>query len=86
VGGALYRRVWNPMYLGFGVTLLGEALLLQSARILAVVAVFGALAHAFVVLYEEPALLRNFGVAYQNYRAAVPRWLPSLRTRLPKPK
>jgi protein-S-isoprenylcysteine O-methyltransferase Ste14 len=32
--------------------------------------------HAFVVLYEEPDLLRRFGDPYESYRRAVPRWVP----------
>ena len=33
---------------------------------------------AFVRLYEEPALTRKFGAAYEEYRRNVPRWLPRL--------
>jgi protein-S-isoprenylcysteine O-methyltransferase Ste14 len=29
-----------------------------------------------VVLYEEPALRRQFGESYEVYRRSVPRWLP----------
>jgi protein-S-isoprenylcysteine O-methyltransferase Ste14 len=35
--------------------------------------------HLFVVLYEEPALRRRFGAAYDDDRGQVPRWLPRLR-------
>jgi protein-S-isoprenylcysteine O-methyltransferase Ste14 len=31
------------------------------------------------VLYEEPHLRRTFGPDYDDYRAAVPRWIPRLR-------
>jgi len=35
----------------------------------------------FVRLYEEPALRRKFGPAYEEYCATVPRWLPRRRVR-----
>ncbi|HEY6491119.1 MAG: hypothetical protein WCC26_05450 [Terracidiphilus sp.] len=34
------------------------------------------MAHAFVVLYEEPTLRRNFGPEYMAYCARVHRWWP----------
>lgn len=34
--------------------------------------------HAFVMLYEEPALKRKFGESYTRYRDLVPRWIPQL--------
>ena len=72
----VYRWVRNPMYLGAFTILLGE-ILLTGSRLLAGYAVLFALAcHLFVVWYEEPALRRQFGAAYDRYRATVPRWLP----------
>ncbi len=41
--------------------------------------VFRAATHLFVLAYEEPHLERAFGAEYEEYRAAVPRWLPRLR-------
>ena len=35
-----------------------------------------ALAHLFVLLYEEPTLERRFGASYDDYRRRVPRWIP----------
>lgn len=72
----LYRWVRNPMYVAVLCWLAGLALLFASAWLaLEALAAF-ALFHAFVVGYEEPALARRFGAAYERYRAAVPRWLP----------
>jgi protein-S-isoprenylcysteine O-methyltransferase Ste14 len=78
VTGALYRRVRNPMYLGFSLLILGEAALLRAPALLGELAVFLALAHGFVILYEEPTLRRTFGADYDAYRASVPRWVPRL--------
>ena len=35
---------------------------------------FVAIMHMFVVLYEEPALDREFGDSYEQYRSSVHRW------------
>ena len=75
----LYRYVRNPMYVGVGSVLVGEALLFQS---LALVAYAGAgllAVSLFVLFYEEPALTRKFGDSYRRYREAVPRWIPNIR-------
>jgi protein-S-isoprenylcysteine O-methyltransferase Ste14 len=72
----LYRYVRNPMYVGVVSVLLGEALLFASIAMLIYAAGFFALAHLFVILYEERTLRRRFGEAYEQYARAVPRWLP----------
>ena len=35
--------------------------------------------HIFVLLQEEPALRRKMGIAYEQYRKDVPRWIPRLK-------
>jgi protein-S-isoprenylcysteine O-methyltransferase Ste14 len=72
----LYRYVRNPMYVGVLSVLIGEALLFESARLFWYGAAVFLLFNLFVILYEEPALGRKFGKSYQDYRAAVGRWLP----------
>ncbi len=72
----LYRRVRNPMYLGVFAAILGWALWYRSAEILAYGAFVTAFIHGFVVLVEEPGLVRRFGAAYLSYRQQVGRWLP----------
>jgi protein-S-isoprenylcysteine O-methyltransferase Ste14 len=73
-----YRRVRNPMYVGVGSVVLGEAILFGSVALAAYVAVLAVAWHAFVVLWEEPSLERTFGDEYRTYRANVPRWLPRM--------
>lgn len=34
---------------------------------------------AFVRWHKEPTLARTFGTEYEEYRRAVPAWLPRLR-------
>ena len=77
--GGVYRHVRNPMYLAVASTIVGQALLLGRFELLAYAALFGAIAFCFVHFYEEPTLARQFGSSYEEYRRAVPRWLPRLR-------
>lgn len=78
VAAGPYRFVRNPMYLGAAAVLAGAGLLLRSPAAAAVAILFLALAHAFVLLYEEPTLERRFGESYRRYKGRVPRWLPPL--------
>ena len=76
VVGGLYRYVRNPMYLAVGAIVVGQALLLGRAVLLAYACAFGAAVFAFVHWYEEPTLARRFGQRYEAYRRAVPGWRP----------
>ncbi len=77
----LYRWVRNPMYVGMGVMLIGEALLIpQIAReMAALIAVLWIAVTLMVVKHEEPALRRTFGDDYAEYCRHVSRWIPRLR-------
>lgn len=79
VVGGLYRYVRNPMYLAVTSTIVGQTLLLGQYRLLAYAALFLVVTMAFVSLYEEPTLRRQFGAQYDAYRTAVPGWWPRLR-------
>jgi protein-S-isoprenylcysteine O-methyltransferase Ste14 len=71
-----YRFVRNPMYVGAVATLLGTGLALGSLSIVCLSLAFFAIAHVFVLLFEEPDLARRFGASYLAYKATVRRWLP----------
>jgi protein-S-isoprenylcysteine O-methyltransferase Ste14 len=79
VASGLYRWTRNPMYVGVGSVLLGEALLFGSARLLGYALAVLTAFHLFVVLYEEPTLRRSFGAAYERYCERVPRWIGRVR-------
>ncbi|TNC29198.1 methyltransferase family protein [Amycolatopsis alkalitolerans] len=79
VVSGLYRYVRNPIYVGFLVVLLGEALLFGSVRIVGYTAIAWCVSAAAVLFYEQPRLARRFGTEYERYRHAVPAWLPRLR-------
>lgn len=75
----LYKYVRNPMYVGILSILLGETVLFTSLKLMIYFAVLGLIFHTFVVLYEEPALRKQFGESYRKYFAQTPRWVPNLR-------
>ena len=50
-----------------------------SRNVLLYAGFFWIATHLFVLAYEEPHLESTFGAAYEEYRSAVPRWLPRLR-------
>jgi protein-S-isoprenylcysteine O-methyltransferase Ste14 len=71
-----YRRVRNPMISGVGLILLGEAAILGSAPILVELGLFALANLIYIPLIEEPDLAARFGAEYEEYRRAVPRWIP----------
>jgi protein-S-isoprenylcysteine O-methyltransferase Ste14 len=73
-----YRLVRNPMYLGAGLALAGAAVVYRSVALVVYLIVLGLITQALVVLYEEPALGRQFGADYLAYCHQVRRWLPRL--------
>lgn len=75
VARGLYRYTRNPMYVGVLSVLLGETWWWVSGSLLVYAVLVGLLFHSFIILYEEPALRRQFGVAYEKYCQTVPRWL-----------
>jgi protein-S-isoprenylcysteine O-methyltransferase Ste14 len=72
----LYRYVRNPMYCGVFLILIAEATFYESRSLLEYAAIWLPLAQAFVVLYEEPHLRREYGDSYDHYCQSVRRWLP----------
>lgn len=69
-----YRRCRNPMELGNLVTLLGRTLTHGCPRLALTSAIFAMCAQGWIVLVEEPYLVRHFGARYQRYCQATPRW------------
>jgi protein-S-isoprenylcysteine O-methyltransferase Ste14 len=82
--GGLYRHVRNPMYVAVVAAVVGQAALFGRPVLLAYGAGLLALFVAFVRVYEEPTLRRQFGAEYDTYRRLVPGWWPRARpARLP---
>ncbi len=72
----LYRYVRNPMYIGVLIILLGEALTFQSVTLLGYAGIVFVVFNAFILLYEEQYLRRQFGAQYDHYCKRVRRWVP----------
>jgi protein-S-isoprenylcysteine O-methyltransferase Ste14 len=75
-----YRFVRNPMYVGFFLAVIGEAIAfphLTRFMLLLLVALFIATT-LFISFYEEPTLRRLFGADFEHYCANVRRWIPRL--------
>jgi protein-S-isoprenylcysteine O-methyltransferase Ste14 len=79
VVGGDYRYVRNPMYVAVVACVLGQALVLGSAALLGYAFVVWLVMAAFVRWYEEPNLRGRFGTDYEEYRGAVPAWIPRIR-------
>ena len=69
----------NPMYIGVGLVIGGQAWLFHSRHTAIYLACFCVIVQFFVLFYEEPTLRRQFGEEYERYRASVPRWIPKVR-------
>jgi protein-S-isoprenylcysteine O-methyltransferase Ste14 len=78
VVSGLYRYVRNPMYVAVLAMILGQGLLFGDLRVLEYGVLVWVAFHLFVLLYEEPALRRSFGVEYESFCANVGRWIPRL--------
>lgn len=73
-----YRYVRNPMYVAIVAITLGEALWTAQLSLLLYAAIAWLMPAAFVKLYEEPTLSRQFGEEYETYKRNVPAWIPRL--------
>jgi len=73
-----YRWVRNPMYLGMGLVLLGEAATFPRLTMtMLVLCAIGWLATTLFILgFEEPVLRAKFGEDYAAYCRHVRRWIP----------
>ncbi len=74
-----YRYVRHPMISGVNLVLIGEALVLLSARHFAWAGIFFVINVLYIPLFEEPRLADRFGAAYERYRRNVPLLIPRLR-------
>jgi protein-S-isoprenylcysteine O-methyltransferase Ste14 len=78
VTGGAYRFVRNPMYVSVLAVIFGQGLLLGQTGLFIYGGVVWIAVFSFVKIYEEPLLERCYGAEYEEYRRAVPGWLPRL--------
>ena len=79
VVSGLFRYVRNPMYVAVVSLILGQGLFFGSVLVLEYGIAVWVGFHLFVLIYEEPILLKSYGPEYEEFRANVPRWIPHFR-------
>lgn len=77
-----YRRTRNPLYLGTLLHTIGLSILMPPSGAIFAVALLWAF-QIRLALAEEPFLMAQFGKAYLEYAARVPRFVPALTPRVP---
>ena len=81
VTAGVYRYSRNPQNVGWGLVLLGAALMGRSALALMLAALFWLMLHVYLVEVEELYLDELFGEAYRKYRATIARYLGPPKSR-----
>jgi protein-S-isoprenylcysteine O-methyltransferase Ste14 len=77
-----YRRTRNPLYLGTLLHTIGIAILMPPSGAVFAIVLFW-IFEVRLALAEEPFLTARFGQPYVEYKAAVPRFLPTLSPQIP---
>lgn len=75
VRNGVYRFTRNPMYLGFLLVLAAWAAFLSSLMSVLALPCFIAYINKYQIEPEERALLAKFGAEFEQYAAAVRRWI-----------
>ena len=78
VSGA-FAHVRNPLYFGNMCIYIGIGLMSLAwfPYLLLIAAIFFFIQYHFIIAEEEKFLLQKFGKQYEEYKAAVPRWIPT---------
>jgi protein-S-isoprenylcysteine O-methyltransferase Ste14 len=75
VTDGLFRYTRNPIYLGFGLALLGVWTVLGALSPVLGVFVFVAVTDLWYIRFEERKLAERFGREFEAYRARTRRWI-----------
>ena len=79
VVNGLYRIIRNPMHVGWTVSLIGVAVLMQSFTLLVIFISLFIMVHiVYLKFVEEKELEKKFGQAYIDYKKKVPMFFPGL--------
>jgi protein-S-isoprenylcysteine O-methyltransferase Ste14 len=71
----IYKLTRNPMYLGFGMILLGAAILLGSLLPFIIVFLYPAFMDMIFIRFEEQKLEEKFQGIWTEYKNNVRRWI-----------
>jgi len=69
-----YHYTRNPIYMANTMLVVALVWLMEDCWLAAPTVLYCALVYSAVIRYEEQRLLVNFGPAYRQYAASVPRW------------
>jgi len=72
---SVFQFTRNPMYLGFGLIMIGIALLIRTLTPWFVIPVFVVLMDRVFIRVEEQMLEARFGATWLDYKAKVRRWI-----------
>jgi len=78
VESGIYGFLRHPMYFSLVLVLFGDSIFFKSWRLLGCACVFWLIVHIFVVIYEEPHMVKRWGSAYLQHSKRVPRWIPRI--------
>ena len=70
----IYKYSRNPMYLCYFLVILGEFFVLGYILLLYYFLFIIAFINIYVIFFEEPVLMKRFGLVYAEYKQKVPRW------------
>src|SRR5215831_18344787 len=71
----LYKFSRNPMYVGVILILIGEAIFFQSVELWLYLLLIFIAFNAFIIMFEEHRLKKDFGEEYSRYCKKVRRWI-----------
>jgi protein-S-isoprenylcysteine O-methyltransferase Ste14 len=71
----VFKFTRNPMYLGMGLFLLGESILMGSISPFLITIIFLLIIHFGFIKAEEKMLFENFSEEYILYKRKVRRWI-----------
>ena len=75
VAKGLYKYARNPIYIAHILIYLGLFILLGYLTLLVLFVIGIIAAHIYLVLVEEPALIKRYGQEYREYMKHISRWL-----------
>lgn len=75
ITAGIYKLTRNPMYLGFGLILLGAAILLGSLSPFLIVFFYPVFMDTIFIRFEEQKLEEKFGGIWTEYKNHVRRWI-----------
>ena len=71
----LFKFTRNPMYLGFGIALLGISIILGNLQSFIILIFFILITDQWYIKFEEKMMINKFGKEYIDYKMKTRRWI-----------